>query len=256
MKYGWSKMLEKESNRSQAITRIKSLSNRMLNDLLLLAEQVPEEEIELFIPREMIAALTRMLLRQRLKDVTKIPDPTTVSKPSASRVQLAYLLNEISVQSLISEYKLLFNNTPELANVVTEHIQKATSISRDIVYLIELNEGIALAEKKNLGYLFKWEELPGKDVVRLLDYLELEFGQTYFAKKIEKNGNGKVLTFSTQIMEGDIVSGKIKLMDEDKKGGYRRAIMTFDDNPIKDRREFIVMNDNNGTYLFKSRRQT
>jgi len=87
-----------------------------------------------------------------------------------------------------------------------------------------------------------------------LDYLEAEFGQTYFARKIEKSENGQILTFSTQIGEGDIVSGKIRLMDAEKNGGHRRASMTFDENPNKDKREFIVMKDNNGTYVFKDRK--
>lgn len=254
IKYGWSRMLEKESNRSQAITRIKSLSNRMLSDLVLLAEEIPEEEVESFIPRESIATITRTLLRQRTGDIVGIRDFTTIGKPTASRVQLAYLLNQISVQSLISEYELLFNNTPELASVVTEHLNKATSISRDIAYLIELNAKFAFAEKTDLGYLFKWEELPGKDDSRLLDYLEAEFGQTYFARKIEKSKDDQILIFSTQIGEGDIVSGKIRLIDEKKKGAHRRASLTFDENPNKDNREFIVMKDSNGTYVFKKQK--
>ena len=101
IKHSWSKMLKKESNPSQTQNRIRSQCNRMLSELSLLADQIPEVNLK-------------------------------------------------------------------------------------------------TAEKENIAYWFKWEELPGRDDVRLLDYLESELGQTYFIRKMEKNTDGKVLTFSTQ----------------------------------------------------------
>lgn len=167
-------------------------------------------------------------------------------------IQLANLLTQTCMKFFISVHETQFDNTPTLASPAIEQLQKTISICKEIAYLTERNESVVIAEKENMNYLFKWEELPGMEEVRLLEYLESEFGQTYFMRKIEKEENDKILKFSTEITEGDKVVGKITI-DNDYKG----ATMTFDNDPKnEDRRTFVVLRENNCTYLFKSRNRT
>jgi hypothetical protein len=245
--YGWTEMLEKESNKSQAQTRIRSQINRMLSELILLSDQIPTEEAETFIPGKKVAEFVATILKQDPHYFGSVPK----FKPSPSMMQLANLLTQICLKFFISAYETQFDNTPMLASPTTEQLQKTISICKEIAYLIERNQSVAVAEKANMICLFKWEELPGMDEVRLLDYLESEFGQTYFMRNIEKSKNDKILKFFTQISEGDKVVGKITI-DNDYKG----AKMTFDNDPKdEDKRTFVVMRENNRTYLFKRRSQ-
>ncbi len=155
-------------------------------------------------------------------------------------------MNQIGLKFFIMAYQSQFDNTPTLASLATEQLQKTISICKDIAYRIELDRNMKNAENENMTYCFKWEDLPGKDVTRLLYYLESEFGQAYFARKIERSQNNKVLSFSTSTEE-DIVAGKITVRDD-----YKNAVMTFDDDPDQlEKRSFVVMKDTNGTYLCK-----
>jgi hypothetical protein len=247
--HGWTKMLEKESNKSQTQARIRSQISRTLKELTLLADQIPAEEAETFIPGKSVAELIATILKQ---DPEYFGSSPPKFKPPPAMMQLAYLLTQICMKFFISTHETQFDNTPTLASPAIEQLQKTVSICKEIAYLTERNESVVVAEKENRSYLFKWEELPGMDEVRLLDYLESEFGQTYFMKKIEKHEKNKIVRFYTQTSEGDKVVGKITL-DNDYKG----ATMTFDNDPkAEDKRTLVVMRENNYTYLFKSRNRT
>lgn len=240
-KYGWLKMMEKESNKSQALNRIRSQCNRMLDELVLLAEEVPEELVESFIPQKMMVEIMETLLKQ---------PPKYEGEFSPLKAQLAYKVTDVCLRFFINAHESQLYNSPTLASFVTEQLWKIISTCKDIAYNIELSENLKIAERKNMTYAFKWEELPGKDVSRLLDFLEevFEHNQTYFATKIEKSRDNKFLTFSTEISEGDIVSGKISIESD-----WKKAVMTFDDPNDEHKLTFIVMRENNATYLFRSR---
>ena len=169
---------------------------------------------------------------------------------SPLKAQLAYKVIDVCLRFFIHAHESQLYNSPALASFVTEQLWKINSTCKDIAYNIELSENLKIAERKNMTYVFKWEELPGKDVSRLLDFLEevFEHKQTYFATKIEKSRDNKVLIFSTKISEGDKVSGKISI-DAD----WKKAVMTFDDPNDDHKLTFIVMKENNLTYLFRNR---
>jgi hypothetical protein len=166
--------------------------------------------------------------------------------PNVRKGYLASSLAELSISSLARQYTWLHPNTPTLTKSITSHLEKTISMCKEIAYSIEQRNQNEKAIKENRDYLFKWEEIPGRDEVHFLDYLKSKFDLPYQKIKFVKDKYNKILTFRTRIgpLDIDVVNGNIEIDLEDKS-----ATLCFE-NDLKNKINFKVRRNENGTYLF------
>lgn len=232
----WLEFIKNDSNPSQLKQRIRDSVAEMLAQLTVFAQKIPEDESESYLPRDRIIKVVVSLLKEaKLEDVTMnnvfkgeidLKDLAKFDQniPNSRKAFLASSLAELSLSSMIRQYKSLYPNTPHLSGIVTDQLEKTISMCKEIAYKIELIKQNEISIKNNSNYLFKWEEIPGKDEYRFLDFLESEFGQAYEKIEFVKRNYDKTLWFNTRVglQDIDIVSGKIEI-----DVNWKKAEMTF-----------------------------
>ena len=83
-------------------------------------------------------------------------------------------LVEIALNVFIKQHIFLFKDTESLGEPVLSHLNKVNSICRDLAYSVELIEQDKIMFDRNLQYLFKWDNLTTKGIIRVTNYIKEE----------------------------------------------------------------------------------
>lgn len=129
LELNWLEIERKESNPSQFWHRIRDHANRAINELILLANKLPDEKQEQIFNYVNMKELIESVLTKT--DDHTIPDEEL---SDVRRTQLAALLVEEGVKVCIKKYKSLFSETPTLAEPIIDQLNKAKGICRDSIY--------------------------------------------------------------------------------------------------------------------------
>lgn len=223
IEHNWVDIWNNESNPSQFWHRIRTQVNRAINQLIKLANKLPDEkQQEIFNYSDMKKFIISILKKDNYADlIDELSD--------ARRTQLAALLVEEGIKLCIKKYELLHNETPTLTEPTTIHLNKAKDICKEIAYIVDLNQRKLVAEQEKLIYLFNWNRIPGSDNNRLAEYIRNEFGEFDFRwiKSIRKLDEGNTVLFSYRDDFKPVCTFYIKLT-EDKKGAI---VYNYDPEP-------------------------
>lgn len=257
----WLEVVKNYSNPSVLTRKVRESIAEYLSHLTVFARKIPENELESFMPKDRLIELILSLLKERSFEDT--PLSTIISGrgspsdfaihddnvPNTRKAFLASSLAEISISHLMRQYRSL-NPDPRLSVPVTDRLQELISMCKAIAETVERRKQDEKAIQENRDYLFKWEEIPGKDENRLLNFLESEHGQSYQKIEFAKENYDRTLLFKTRIGRQDIdmISGKIEINSD-----WKTANMTFDKDD-KTIIHFKLNRDDNGTYLFKKKK--
>lgn len=158
--HGWSEIEKNDKNKYQTWRRIKDKVNRYTNDMRLLIRKLPYEKQEEILTKQNIDNLLAILFSNKL------------DKPR--RVELASLLVRRGLFICKLNYLNSSEETPEIAKVTTEYLDRASKICEDISYKLTIDSLKLNADKEELTYLFNWNKVTQREKDRLLNFLIVE----------------------------------------------------------------------------------
>jgi hypothetical protein len=192
IEHDWVHIWNNESNPSQFWHRIRTQANRAINQLIKLANKLPDEkQQEIFNYSDMKKFIISILEKGNYADpMDELSD--------ARRTQLAALLVEEGIKVCIKKYELLHNETRTLTEPTTIHLNKAKDICKEIAYIVDLNQRKLAAEQEKLIHLFNWNRIPGSDNEKLIKFMKAEFGEfdDKWVRAIKKQDHGNTIFFS------------------------------------------------------------
>jgi hypothetical protein len=175
----WIDMLERESNPSLTAKRLVGQAQRAINDLTLLARKMPNERLSNVFMYDNLKGFIEAILQSERKVHERNFDSRTT--------QLAALLVNLGIEYCKHEYEQNVEQHPSLNRATKEKLDAAVEIC-DAVALKSHSNPLS-HYKGGLIYLFNWnniqsvldltdvEKVQGEDNLRLLDYLNYEFGK-------------------------------------------------------------------------------
>lgn len=189
----WLDIKGRESNPYQFWHRIRGQANTAINDLVLLANKLPEEKQEEIFSYANMKRLVESVLAKKDKYMTA-PDKLS----DVRRTQLAALLVEEGLKICMEKYESLLSETPPLTEPTTDHLNRTKTICKEIAYAVDLHERKFAKEEKELYYLFNWTRIPGSDNDKLIKFIKGEFGEfdVKWIKAINKQDDGNTIFFS------------------------------------------------------------
>jgi hypothetical protein len=240
-KHNWVDIEKSVSNRSQKLRRIKNQSITGLEELALIAEKTPEGiQDGIFTSHKLEPLIIKILKLQ-----SSLSHPLSVNKIDARRTLLCSMLINKCITFLKLQYGFLEKDSPALASIVLEQLDRAGIISNEIGNKVELLYLKGFAKKSKLEFLFDWNKVSKRDEA-LLNYLYGEIGVYFDIETIEKKSASGVLDFKLVSEYDEVVASvKVSILSEDTA----RMVIVRDSTKIE--KELVLRKENDQLYVFR-----
>jgi len=168
LEHSWLELEKHESNPTQTWRRIRDEMVSAIDDIILLAQKLPEDkQKEIFTHSRIDGLIQNMLYKGDLyhfqDHYQDIFDPR--------RSELAAILVERGVHLNSVQYRLLNKDTLSLVEPTINHLNQSVSICKDIARKLELKKIEEEAEQLELVYLFSWKKMLREENGRLMDFI-------------------------------------------------------------------------------------
>ncbi len=165
LEHNWEKIEKQDSNHTQAWHRIRKQSITALDDLILLAQKLPEGKQGQIFSTKKIDRLVSCLLSME-------GNHSSSNYLSSRKAELAALLVERGINVNVFHYSRLEQDIPSLIVPTVNHLKQSVSMCNDISYKIRLKNAEAEASEIKHEYLFSWNNMLGKEKNRLIDFIK------------------------------------------------------------------------------------
>jgi hypothetical protein len=166
----WLDIEKHDSNPSQAWRRLKDQAITALNDLILLANKLPEDkQKEIFSPNRIEVFVAQML------DIGEDYQFHDVFNPRKAELASRLVNRGIKLNSI--QFRESNHDTPSLIEPALDHLRHSVNICNEISYKMRL-KNIQEEETEGSGYqyLFSWNDMLDKQKNRLLDFIISKYG--------------------------------------------------------------------------------
>jgi hypothetical protein len=250
----WRDIMTQESNPTQSWHRIRDKANRMINDLILLGEKMPDEKQGEIFDEEKIFRLMRSILWKH--DIDDIENTFEGISLDGRRTALSSLMVMVATEVCVEQYKLLMKDTPNLAEPTISHVRQSAAICRDIAYRSELMERDMDAEKQGLLYLFEWNKISTtKYTPRIAEFIRKEVRFMYIELgpiEVSKDGKNIRGTFTDPPFDSESNWSFILDLNDTKTTATFRA---FDKNGNERARKNLVVKHEHDSVVVYARKK-
>jgi hypothetical protein len=164
----WLDIEKQESNPSQAWRRLKDQAITALNDLILLANKLPEDkQKEIFSPNRIEVFVAQIL------DIGEDYPLHDISNPRKAEIASRLVNRGIKLNSI--QFRESSHETPSLIEPALDHLTHSVKICNEISYKMRL-KNIQETEGSGYQYLFSWNDILDKQKNRLLDFIMSKYG--------------------------------------------------------------------------------
>jgi hypothetical protein len=195
----WVTIEKRESNPSQFWRRLKNQSITAINDLILLANKLPEDKQgEIFSPTRIEAFVAQILDLGELglshKDF------------NSRKSEIAARLVKRGIDLNICQYVESSPDTPSLIKPTLNHLRQTVNICDDISYKMKLKNIEEKEEGSKYRYLFSWNNMLTREKDRLMSLIVSKTGD-YFAEirnVQDKKNNKRIIEFGIDTGEPEV----------------------------------------------------
>jgi hypothetical protein len=222
--HNWMKIEEADSNPTQTWRRLKDQSIEAINDLILLAQKLPEDKQKEIFTVSMIDNFVRQILYLG-GESPAYPDGLNPRK-----AELAAILVRRGVDVNSYQYLQLNVDTPLLVKPTVDHLRQSSNICNEISYKLKLRNVEEEAEKMKYRYLFSWNNMLGREKRRLLNFIGEKIGGDEYIEIFQGSikRSDKTIEFKFgQTFEKEEVYGSFHITISDSKN--RADITIFDE---------------------------
>jgi hypothetical protein len=186
----WLDIEKQESNPSQTWRRLKDQSITAINDLILLANKLPDDkQKEIFSPTRIEAFIAQIL------DVGSFNQ--SHKHFNARKSELAARLVRKGISLNVCQYAESSPDTPSLIKPTLDHLEQTISICDDISYNMKLKNIREEEEGSKFRYLFSWNNMLTREKNRLISFLISKTGDDFadILNVQNKGGNTRIIDF-------------------------------------------------------------
>ena len=241
----WLDFISHESNPTQTWKRIQSQAQKAIDDLILLADSLPDDKQQQIFNYENVYRLVRSILRQPFSTY-----PLDNDELDGRRIQLAASIAEKGLEMCITKYKTLVEKDEMLSAANVSLLQNAINLSNHIALKIQLQQRELKTKNENLIFLFNWANVLHNDnSSRLRQFLKREFDLKEWIDIATINKTEDDNTISFNIKEDDnkddnnLTSISIKLNDNKTSA----ALSIYDEYGIGRHSKNLIVKDENGS---------
>lgn len=221
--HSWVEIEEEDSNPTQTWRRLRDQSIEAINDLILLAQKLPEDKQKEIFTVSMIDKFIHQILYLGGESP---PYPDGLN-PRKAELAATFVRRGIDVNS--NQYLQLNEDAPLLVKPTVDHLRQSISICNEISYKLKLRNVEEEAEKIKYRYLFSWKNMLGREKSRLLNFLREKIGGDYYIEVFQDSikRSDKTIGFKFgQRFEKEEVYGSFHITMSDSKN---RADLTITD---------------------------
>lgn len=231
--------MRQDSNPTQTWKRMQSQVQQAIDDLVLVADSLPDDKQEQMFNYENVNRLISSILRQPFwidSDHDEL---------DSRRTQLAALLARMGLNKCITQYTTIVEKDVTLSAANVSLLQNAINLSNQIALKIQLQERELRTNNGTLVYLFNWSNVLNTDSNRLREFLKKEFDLEDWIKSatIKKTEDDKTIFFSVREDNNTLTSISIKLNDNDTNA----TLSIYDENGNEQHNKKLIVKDGNGT---------
>jgi hypothetical protein len=154
LEHNWEEIASRDSNPYQTLHRLRSMANRAINDLTLIAQRLPDEAQKDIFSYTNIKKLASAILRE---NELIVGNSTTIV--DVRRIELAALLVRVGIWICIEQYQTKIEQDSDLNDLTINHLLRARDICNAISFKMRLPQVEEEAEKEDLTYLFNWNRI-------------------------------------------------------------------------------------------------
>ena len=225
-------------------------SLKAIDDLILLADSLPDDKQQQIFNYENVYRLVRSILRQPYWIDQLDNDQLDNDELDGRRIQLAASIAEKGLEMCITKYKTLVEKDEMLSAANVSLLQNAINLSNHIALKIQLQQRALKTKNENLIFLFNWAKVLHNDnSSRLRQFLKREFDLKEWIDIATINKTEDDNTISFNIKEDDnkddnnLTSISIKLNDNKT----RATLSIYDKNGIGRQSKNLIVKDENGS---------
>jgi hypothetical protein len=194
----WFDIEKQDSNHTQTWQRLKNHSITAINDLILLANRLPEDkQKEIFSPTR-IEALIAQILDVGILNLSHKDFNSRKSELAARLIKRGINLN-------VYQYVNSSSDTPSLIKPTLDHLKQTVSICDDISYKMKLKniQEEEEVEGSNYQYLFSWNNMLTREENRLINLIASKTGEDFDGILNVQNKGNKRRVIDFGIDNGD-----------------------------------------------------
>lgn len=184
-KNNWETLEKEYSNPYEFHKRIRDGSNKVLNELSVLAEKLPEKiQSEVFNRPSLENLLLSILLIQGSRKKRGYNKKSQIEKMDHRRTELAMISLDASLSHFKYIIEVLYPNTPSINRHIIKQLEDCITICKEITDLVENFDNEQQGEKEKLEYLFCWEKISASEGKRLKFLLDIPVDEALFLGNI------------------------------------------------------------------------
>jgi hypothetical protein len=154
----WVDIMNQDSNRSQTWQRLRDKAIRAMDDLILLAKKLPDEEQQEIFDNKIKAFCSSILRTNKIEMI-----PTNLqyahNRLDYRRTRLAAILVKEALDLCVYQHQLLFSDMPTQNKLTIEQLERTQNICDELAYKLHIRKLEEDSREENLIYLFEWNEL-------------------------------------------------------------------------------------------------
>ena len=237
----WLRIIEEDSNATQTWKRLRDKAITAINDLILLAEKLPDDKQEEIFNRLNIDKLANSILFRLRKDFD-------YDEYDSRRTRLAAILAEKSIKKCISQTSRIARR-PELIEDFIAGLRK--SISNCAVIALETEVISTESQNTILDYLFDWNNvLDNHEDNKLKQFLKYNYNQDWVEDaRIKRSKDNKTIFINSTRTNN---SNSITIRIADDKTSANLLISDADGKEIVNR-NFVVKDNGDRTLVYYKR---
>jgi hypothetical protein len=181
----WLRIIEQDSNATQTWKRLRDKAITAINDLILLAEKLPDDKQEEIFNKHNIDKLANSILLPLRKDFD-------YDEYDSRRTRLAAILAEKGIKKCISQTTKIIR-PGLLSEELIPGLRKSISSCNEIA--IETEARNVESQSTTLTYLFDWNKVPGNhEDNELKQFLKYKYNQDWVEDAIiKRRKNSKII---------------------------------------------------------------
>lgn len=232
----WLDIEKQDSNPSQLWRRLKDESIAAINDLILLANRLPDDrQREIFSPTRIDALIAQILDLGPFSQTHKDFNPR--------KSEIASRLVKRAIDLHINQYVNSSPETPSLNQPTIDHLKQAANICNDISYNMKLKNIHEKAEEGNYRYLFSWDNMYTREEVRLMSFVNSKTGGDYtqILSVQDKGRNERVVKFGIDTGDPEVgVEGIFQLTIDNTRTRAKACIFDVRHHKIWEDNDLLV----------------
>src|ERR671919_2107619 len=202
----WLDIEKQDSNPSQLWRRLKEESIKAINDLILLANRLPDDkQREIFSPTRVEDLITQIIYIGFFSQ--------SHENFNSRKSEIAARLIKRGIDLIINQYMNTSSETPSLIKPTLDHLNQSVDICNDISYKMKLKNIDEELEGLEYQYLFSWNNMLTREKNRLINFIcskTGDFVSNIFKVKKEK-GDRRVIDFVIDTGDSESIQGTFQI---------------------------------------------